>query len=99
MTEKTGKNRQTRPVASSLYLCSTKPNYIQWFGTDGYIEANRHITQDYKKMKCFMICFVFIPKDLLELCGTLIKNTNSNKMKKKEDIKNLPLPHSRPGGN
>ena len=34
-----------------------------------------------------MVCFMFILKDLLELCGTLIKNTNSNKTMKKKKKK------------
>ena len=39
-----------------------------------------------------MVYFVFILKYLLELRGTLIKNTNSNKTTKKEDILSTPSP-------
>ena len=40
-----------------------------------------------------MVCFVLILKDLLELCGTQIKNTNSNKtMKKKKKHKKSTAP-------
>ena len=74
MIEKTGKNRQTRPFAKSVYLCPTKSKYIEWFGTDSYIEPT-HCTRLQENVMFYGMFRVYTKG----LCGTLIKNTNSNK--------------------
>ena len=42
MIEKTGNNRQTRPVASSVPLSYGIKIHIEWFGTDNYIELTHY---------------------------------------------------------
>ena len=74
MIDKTDKNRQN-PTCWKLSV--PLPYEIKMYNMQ--LHKTHTLPNITRKYIVFMVCFMFILKDLLVLCGTLIKNTNLNK--------------------